>query len=263
VVEDYEEEAVGGLSVRIHSPYVHEFDPYYFALSPYTNHRNPWFREFWQWKFNCSLHSLAELQSLPIEQRQKLVQLPRCSGTERLADKYKQDTKMAFVIKAIWTMAYGLHSMHRSLCPNSTFLCKEMIPVNGSVRSQPLHTSAFSLIASLHTNHRIHYERSQCLQIFLQHLLNVSFVWQNEHVLFDQSGDPPGRYDIMNFQKKTNGSHDYEMIGKVFVLVLLDKLKLIATLSHFLFLFLWRMSVMLLTCRSDDSAIKLIMCKLG
>lgn len=52
------------------------------------------------------------------------------------------------------------------------------------------------------------------MQIFLQHLLNVSFVWNNEQVLFDQSGDPPGRYDIMNFQKKPNGSFDYEMIGK-------------------------------------------------
>lgn len=134
VVENFEEEAVGGLSVRIHSPYVHEFDPYYFGLSPYTNHRNPWFREFWQWKFNCSLHSLAEMQSLTMEERMKAMQLPRCTGHERLSDRYKQDTKMAFVIKAIWTMAYGLHSMHRTLCPNSTFLCKEMIPVNGSVR---------------------------------------------------------------------------------------------------------------------------------
>lgn len=133
VVEDYEEEAVGGLSVRIHSPYVHEFDPYYFALSPHENHRNPWFREFWQWKFNCSLSRPHELRQLPSDQRQRLAQLPLCTGQERLADKYKQDTKMAFVMKAIWTMAYGLHSMQRSLCPNTNTLCKQMIPVNGSV----------------------------------------------------------------------------------------------------------------------------------
>lgn len=35
--------------------------------------------------------------------------------------------------QAIWTMAYGLHSMQQSLCPDSKELCKEMIPVNGSV----------------------------------------------------------------------------------------------------------------------------------
>lgn len=136
VVEGYEREAVGGLSVRIHSPYVHDFDSYYFALSPFTNHRNPWFREFWQWKFNCSLQSMSEIRSMAVDQRNKLLQLPRCTGKERLSDKHKQDTKMAFVIKAIWTMAYGLHSMHKALCPNSTVLCKQMIPVNGSVRSK-------------------------------------------------------------------------------------------------------------------------------
>uniref|UniRef100_T1KRK7 Receptor ligand binding region domain-containing protein n=1 Tax=Tetranychus urticae TaxID=32264 RepID=T1KRK7_TETUR len=55
VVEGYEVEASGGISVRIHSPYVNEFDPYYFNLHPDNNTRNPWFKEFWEFKFNCSL----------------------------------------------------------------------------------------------------------------------------------------------------------------------------------------------------------------
>lgn len=84
------------------------------------------------------------------------------TGKESLKDsKHKQDTKMAFVKKAIWTMAYGLHNMQKSQCPNMTGLCSHMLPVNGS--------------------------------IFLQHLMNVSFVWGNETVMFDENGDPPGR----------------------------------------------------------------------
>lgn len=83
-------------------------------------------------------------------------------GKESLADnKHKQDTKMAFVKKAILTMAYGLHNMQKSQCPNTTGLCSQMFPVNGS--------------------------------IFLQHLMNVSFVYQNETIMFDENGDPPGR----------------------------------------------------------------------
>lgn len=102
-------------------------------------------------------------------------------GKESLEEKYKQDTKLAFVIKAIWTMAYGLHNMQKSLCPNVTGSCPAMLPVNGS--------------------------------IFLNYLLNVSFVWYNETLYFNRSGDPPGRYDIMNFQKSADNKYDYFHVG--------------------------------------------------
>ncbi|RWS26411.1 metabotropic glutamate receptor 5-like protein, partial [Leptotrombidium deliense] len=96
---------------------------------------------------------------------------------ENLADKHKQDVKMAFVMKAIYTMAYGLHSMQKSMCPHSPGLCPKMLPINGS--------------------------------ILLQHLFNVSFSWGNDTVAFDVNGDPPGRYDIMNFQKTGQNEYNY------------------------------------------------------
>lgn len=37
---------------------------------------------------------------------------------ESLRQQYAQDTKMGFVINAIYSMAYGLHNMQRSLCPD-------------------------------------------------------------------------------------------------------------------------------------------------
>ena len=64
VIEGFEEEAVGGISVRIYSPYVHEFDPYYFSLHPENNTRNPWFREFWEHKFNCILPPIGSSTSI-------------------------------------------------------------------------------------------------------------------------------------------------------------------------------------------------------
>ncbi|KAK8378655.1 hypothetical protein O3P69_009385 [Scylla paramamosain] len=96
--------AEGGLTVKIQSPHVHEFDDYYFSLHPDTNTRNPWFKEFWQHRFNCSLSDGEE-------GGEKL-----CTKNESLAENYKQDTKMAFVMKAIYTMAWGLHNMQRALC---------------------------------------------------------------------------------------------------------------------------------------------------
>lgn len=88
---------------------------------------------------------------------------------------------MAFVMKSIWTMAYGLHNMQQDLCPNVTGLCPAMLPVDGS--------------------------------LFLQYLMNVTFEWGNETVKFDENGDPPGRYDIMNFQKRGSNNYQYVHVG--------------------------------------------------
>jgi hypothetical protein len=55
VVSDLEMQAVGSISIRIHSKYVETFDDYYFALDPFNNTRNVWFREFWEDKFHCKM----------------------------------------------------------------------------------------------------------------------------------------------------------------------------------------------------------------
>lgn len=43
--------------------------------------------------------------------------------------------------------------------------------------------------------------------------MNVSFVYDEEVIEFDENGDPPGRYDIMNYQKLEDGSFDYVQVG--------------------------------------------------
>ena len=53
VVEDIGKNALGGMSIKLYSPPINNFDEYYHALKPDTNKRNPWFREFWQEKFEC------------------------------------------------------------------------------------------------------------------------------------------------------------------------------------------------------------------
>lgn len=55
VTRGLEKEAHGGISIRIHSPHVKTFDQYYASLKPHNNTRNPWFGEFWEYRFSCSL----------------------------------------------------------------------------------------------------------------------------------------------------------------------------------------------------------------
>lgn len=84
------------------------------------------------------------------------------AGYENLEDNYVQDSKMGFVINAIYAMAHGLHDMHTHLCPGHVGLCENMVPVDGSH--------------------------------LLDFLLKTTFTGvSGEDIWFDENGDSPGR----------------------------------------------------------------------
>ncbi|MFT7797572.1 metabotropic glutamate receptor 1-like [Arapaima gigas] len=173
VVEGYEQEAQGGITMKLQSAEVTSFDDYFLKLRLHSNARNPWFAEFWQHRFQC------RIPGHPSENRnfRKV-----CTGNETLKENYVQDSKMGFVINAIYTMAHGLHDMQRALCPGGPGLCDAMQPVDGSK--------------------------------LLDFLLKTSFTGvSGEEVYFDENGDTPGRYDIMNLQYLEGGHYDYINVG--------------------------------------------------
>ncbi|XP_066536457.1 metabotropic glutamate receptor 1b [Hoplias malabaricus] len=173
VVEGYEQEAVGGITMKLQSEEVTSFDNYFLKLRLNTNTRNPWFAEFWQHRFQC------RIPGHPQENRNYK---KNCSGYESLEDNYVQDSKMGFVINAIYAMAHGLHDMHQHLCPGYVGLCEAMDPIDGSK--------------------------------LLEFLLRTSFTGvSGEDVWFDENGDSPGRYDIMNLQHVEPGVYDYINVG--------------------------------------------------
>ncbi|KAK1889356.1 Metabotropic glutamate receptor 1 [Dissostichus eleginoides] len=173
VVEGFEQEAEGGITMKLQSEVVKTFDDYYLKLRLDTNTRNPWFSEFWQYRFQC------RLAGHPQENKNyKKV----CSGNESLHENYVQDSKMGFVINAIYAMAHGLHDMHLELCPGQPGLCEAMDPIDGSK--------------------------------LLDYLLKTSFKGvSGEDIYFDQNGDTPGRYDIMNLQGVGEEHYDYLKVG--------------------------------------------------
>ena len=160
VVQGYEAEAEGGISIRIHSPPVASFDRDYFALKPdaITRARNPWFQEFWEHRFDCVLNAPAESSPINMTSSRRgpsspvnaIISSPSssssssssltnnhkklCTGDESLRGRYKQDTKMGFVIKATMAMAWALHHLQQSVCgANSSGLCPAMLPIDGSL----------------------------------------------------------------------------------------------------------------------------------
>ncbi|XP_047674608.1 metabotropic glutamate receptor 1 isoform X2 [Tachysurus fulvidraco] len=174
VVDGYEQEADGGITMKLQTEEVKSFNEYFLKLRLDTNTRNPWFSEFWQYRFQCRIPGHPQEN----HNYQKI-----CTGNESLKDNYVQDSKMGFVINAIYAMAHGLHDMHRELCPDHEGLCEAMDPIDGSR--------------------------------LLEYLLKTSFTGvSGEEVYFDENGDSPGRYDIMNLQYVEElGRFDYINVG--------------------------------------------------
>uniref|UniRef100_A0A671VUN5 Metabotropic glutamate receptor 1 n=1 Tax=Sparus aurata TaxID=8175 RepID=A0A671VUN5_SPAAU len=171
VTDGYQREAAGGITIKLKSAYVTWFDDYYLNLKPDANLRNPWFPEFWQHRFQCRLRGHP----------QESVAYNR-TWRESLRLHYAQDTKMGFVINAIYSMAYGLHAMQESLCPGYKGLCEAMRPIDG--------------------------------RQLLEFLMKTNFTGvSGEAILFDQNGDSPGRYEIMNFKHIGEEEYAYIHVG--------------------------------------------------
>ncbi|NXW61757.1 GRM5 protein, partial [Eurystomus gularis] len=173
VTDGYQREAVGGITIKLQSPDVKWFDDYYLQLRPETNHRNPWFQEFWQHRFQCRLEGFP--QENPKYNK-------TCTSQMTLKTQHVQDSKMGFVINAIYSMAYGLHNMQMSLCPGYVGLCDAMKPIDG--------------------------------RKLLESLMKTNFTGvSGDMILFDENGDSPGRYEIMNFKKMGKDYFDYINVG--------------------------------------------------
>ncbi|KAM3869232.1 glutamate receptor, metabotropic 5a [Diretmus argenteus] len=173
VTDGYQREAAGGITIKLKSAYVTWYDDYYLNLRPDDNLRNPWFPEFWQHRFQCRLRGHPQENSKYNR---------TCTWRESLRHQYAQDTKMGFVINAIYSMAYGLHAMQQAICPGYEGLCDAMRPVDG--------------------------------RKLLEFLMKTNFIGvSGETIHFDQNGDSPGRYEIMNFKHIGEDEYGYIHVG--------------------------------------------------
>jgi hypothetical protein len=129
VTDGYERQARGSMSVRIHSPNVTDFDDYYFSLNPYTNTRNPWFREFWQHRFNCTMRDdYGNRSAMFVQNSETAAGNAECTGKESFWLKFfrRQEIESAVEhlacckrdqinIYAVWATSanFGLHEGNR------------------------------------------------------------------------------------------------------------------------------------------------------
>lgn len=135
IVKGNEVTAEGAITLELAANPVPDFNHYFLSLNPVKNHRNPWYREFWEQRFQCSLGGGGTGggggEGGGVGPGERPV-LPLCDKDLSM-DKtnFEPESKIMFVVNAVYAMAHALHNMQRSLCFNTTKLCDSMKALDG------------------------------------------------------------------------------------------------------------------------------------
>ncbi|XP_062401627.1 glutamate receptor, metabotropic 2b [Sardina pilchardus] len=169
VVRGTETTADGAFTIELASYNIREFKDYFTKLTPHGNQRNPWFREFWEHRFGCRLTE------------------PGCAIRSLRDGAFQQESKIMFVVNAVYAMAHALHNMRQAVCPNTTGLCDAMKPGTGK-------------------------------RFYRDFILKTKFdapfrPADNDNVVrFTSTGDSLGRYNIFHYHME-DGKYVYRKVG--------------------------------------------------
>ena len=152
------------------------FNEYFTSLRPSTN-PNPWFKEYWGMLFNCSFGTGDNMEKCHPETEESM-----------FISQYKQNSKVPFVIDAVYAFAHALQNLMINVC-GEIKLCDRIVG---------------------------HRDRGVIVngELLLQYIKNVSFVGVSSDIKinFDSSGDVHGWYWIKNLQRKPNSSNAFQFL---------------------------------------------------
>ena len=150
-----------------------EFDHYFLSLNPTNNKHNPWFAEYWEKQFNCSLQGNSTT-------------LRKCNTkNQKLGRNYKQNSKVPFTIDAVYAFAHAIQKLTmKCLEP----LCREIVDSANTIYGD-------KLLAELH---KVKY---------------TSMITNSALLQFDQNGDIQSEgYGIFNLQLRNGDGNNYTYI---------------------------------------------------
>ncbi|XP_049431940.1 extracellular calcium-sensing receptor-like [Epinephelus fuscoguttatus] len=170
---------VGSLGFTVSKAQIPGLEEHLRQLHPSQFPDSQFVRDFWEDVFDCTLNDTANTQ-------RKL-----CSGNESLqnVESYFTDvSELRFtnnVYKSVYAVAHALHSLVTCEEQRGPFL-------NGSCADT---------------------KNIQPWQV-LHYLQNINFTTsQGERVMFDQNGDSPARYELINLQQVTSGTMHVSTVG--------------------------------------------------
>ena len=176
----YNKIAQGLLSTIPQVPSSNIFNDYFLSLHPSKNNtRNPWFSEYWEEIFNCSLGGRKDAEPCDLDNQ-----------AQSRENEYRPNSIVPFVVDAVYAFAHAIHNIQKNNCTGSEEgLCPKI----------------------LETQLKGRVVRGDLLRRYLH---NISFEGTSaDRIEFDENGDQLGGYSIVNLQVNTNGSYSYVKVG--------------------------------------------------
>uniref|UniRef100_A0A3Q3JTW5 G-protein coupled receptors family 3 profile domain-containing protein n=1 Tax=Monopterus albus TaxID=43700 RepID=A0A3Q3JTW5_MONAL len=163
----------GAIGLSIPKAHVNDMREFILDVKPLISSSNELFTELWETLFNCKFRQ----SNSSAENRRA------CTGHEDLTGVKNSFTDMSLmpklinVYKGVYAVAHALHSI---------LGCNETC--NNKVQLDPL--------------------------TILQHTREIHFkTKEGDEVYFDENGDPPAKYEIINWQPTENGIVDFVTVG--------------------------------------------------
>lgn len=121
LVEGLEDVAEGALTVDLQSKSVPGFDDYMLSLTPENNQRNPWYGDYWQEVHGCLLPHHAQSTTSTLANHNTTAangsNITICPPGLRLTHLgYEQDSKIQFVVDAVYAFAHAASALQRDVC---------------------------------------------------------------------------------------------------------------------------------------------------
>ncbi|XP_041656768.1 extracellular calcium-sensing receptor-like [Cheilinus undulatus] len=165
----------GAIGLSIPKAQVSGMREFMLDVKPLNSSSNEMFTEFWETLFQCRFKKTAGNQR-------------ECTGQEDLTEVQNSFTDMSLmpifnnVYKGVYAVA---HALHRMLSCNKT--CNNKEQLDPSMCTSP--------------------------QI-LRHIQQIQFkTKEGDDVYFNENGDPPAKYEIINWQPNKNGIVDFVAVG--------------------------------------------------
>ena len=173
VVQGHSKLAHGAVTIEFQSTMIKPFMRYFKNLRPASNTRNPWFQEFWQNHFECSLSSdFAKVFNRSCD-----------PGYTLQNDNIAMSPEVPYVIDGVYTFALALHKLLADYCG----------------------TNVSTICQSAETNMDQLYSYMKEVR-FYNGLTNMT-------VSFDALGNAKSSFKIFNYQISQKGQYYYYEVG--------------------------------------------------
>ena len=174
VHENFTEIARGMYAFQFHFDHVKDFADYFSQLTPSTNIRNPFFRDYIYYHIYCDFGPGSGIY---------------CPDDLTAEPDYSQGDMVPLVIDAVYAFAHALQNFLNYNCDS---------PLRWNRYTQQCDGMKNELTGAN----------------LLGYLYNVTFNGiRNHDVSFDKNGDPSGAYEISNLQINESGQYEYVSVG--------------------------------------------------